>query len=147
MATESAPENSGAPWRERWKKRGALIGVASAGFGTWCLAIVLCVIFPCLPVAIDVIRTKHVTASGILVTAAVLSSTYGCSAEHNFYRALYTLTFIVSIIFCAFGGDDFPISFAGSLLGSVCVLHATERFWWHVVWDRPFPDFLWRTAK
>lgn len=134
-------------WRQRLRKSGTVIGTASDGIGTWFLSIVLCILVPCLPVGIEMLRAGHVPAASYFVTAAVLSATYGCSAEHNFYRGLYTLSFIGSLLLDAFGVQagvqNPPVSeYAGLVLAGVVILHSAERFWWHVIWDRPFPDFL-----
>jgi len=60
--------------------------------------------------------------------------------------------FLVSLVIDAFASNTTsPISvaavqYAGTLLGAVALVHIAERLWWHVVWDRPFPDFLRKPA-
>lgn len=146
--------------RERLQRGGTVIGTASDGLGTWFLSLVLTVLVPCLPVIIDMFRASGlngVSPGSYLVTAAVLAATYGCSAEHNFFRGLYTLMFLVSLLADAFTpphagvAADVQVSlpvlaqYAWTILATIALLHAAERFWWHVVWDRPFPDFLRRS--
>lgn len=146
MADQASAGGARPTFRERLRQRGTLIATQSDGIGTWFLSVVLCIIVPCLPVGIEMLRSGHVTPSSYFVTAAVLSATYGCSAEHNFFRGLYTLTFVASLLLDAFGATApqgaAAGQFAGLVLAGVVILHAAERFWWHAVWDRPFPDFL-----
>jgi hypothetical protein len=141
------------PLRHRARTLGTIINRNTDGFGTWVLSIVLTIMVPCLPIGIEWLRTSKVAPDSFLITAAVLSALYACSAENNMFRAFYVLTFLVSLMVDAFSSNisSSPVEaaaaeYAGTVLVAVVIAHATERLWWHVVWDRPFPDFLWRTT-
>jgi hypothetical protein len=104
------------------------------------------------------LQAGHVTTNAYFITAAVLSVNYGVTAEHNVYRGIYLLTFVLALVLDAFGVANPSAaqhtSGAAASTGIVvtpyapwlllCVLsaHTAERFWWHVVWDQPFPDYL-----
>ncbi|MBV9393943.1 MAG: hypothetical protein JOZ84_05980 [Methylobacteriaceae bacterium] len=97
------------------------------------------------------------------MTAAVLAVGFGFTAEGNFTRAAYLLLFFFCIGYdfqpegpkgdTAHAGGAIPIAQA-TLTGwffdhlalcaliAVAVIHMVERFNWHVVLDRKFPDWL-----
>lgn len=129
-----------------WKTVRAMCLDATGRMGTYCFSVVGTIICPMIPVLIEWFKTSHLRHESVLITAAVLSAALLVTAEHNFSRAAYLLIFLVSLILhvLVFSG---PIEsgmdvYAGNLLASVAILHAVERFWWHVVQDRPFPDSL-----
>jgi hypothetical protein len=151
------PPEAPASKKEPPRRATQLVVAPTGGFGTWLLAIVFAVLFPCLTVIIDVVqKAGQLTSDVFFVTTAVVAVGYGCSAEHNFYRALYSLTFVLSLVIDGFwpkaapmpGVLPTPSAFTTAacvvLLVATITLHSVERFWWHVIWDRPFPDSLWR---
>jgi hypothetical protein len=104
------------------------------------------ILCPCIPILIEWLRAGSVKRENFLITTAVLTVALLVAAEHNFYRAFYAGLFIVSLILdiLVYSG---PVAsgmdrYAGGLLLAVGIVHAAERFWWHVVLDRPFPDSL-----
>lgn len=137
--------------RQRARTFGTIMSRNTDGFGTCLLSVIFTIMVPCLPIGIEWLRTGNVIPDSFLITAAVLSALYGCSAESNLFRAFYSFMFLVSLVIDAFGGNTASSSvgatagqYAGTLLAAVALVHASERLWWHVVWDRPFPDFLQR---
>jgi hypothetical protein len=98
---------------------------------------------PCLPLFIELLRSGNVKSDSIYITAAVISAAFSVSAEHVLFRALYIALFVVNLIIDTVSGGPFSAqldSWAGTVLALVAMLHATERAWWHLVLDRPFPE-------
>lgn len=111
---------------------------------TLLLALVLFILVPMLPVLIEWAKTNSVKNDNYLITASVLAASLGVSAEHDFYRAGYSIIFLVTITLYGLvvGG---PIAsgvdrYAWVLLLAVAILHASERFWWHIVLSRSLTD-------
>jgi len=87
------------------------------------------------------VSSKPGAGHSYFITAAVLSAAFGVSTRNTFFRALYSSLFVVNLIVDTVSG---PFSaniehYAGILLVLTAVLHAVERFSWHVVYDMPFP--------
>jgi hypothetical protein len=122
----------------------------SEPIGAWLYSLVGCVFAPCLPVIIDALQHGRASANVVFVTASVMSVGYLISAEHNLFRAFYSLTFIGSLLFGSIAAQTEAVTGFWNLptfaIFTAAMLHSAERFWWHVVWDRPFPDCLWRKA-
>lgn len=118
--------------------RGAHVGFNALSLFFLSLTLVLAV--PLLPIMIEWVKDGSVTSLTYLITAAVLAAALAIQAEHNFCRAMYFLTFLVTIVLYSLtvGADHAPPvdRFAGILLLSVIVLHSSERFYWHVVLHR-----------
>ena len=113
--------------------------------GIWILSIIATLILPCLPLGIELFRAGKVTSDTIYVTAAILSASFAFTAEHVLFFCMYLLLFVVTLLLDLETGPQHSFSleaWAGTLLFVVSLLHATERFWWHVVLDRPFPERL-----
>jgi hypothetical protein len=98
---------------------------------------------PCLPIFLEMLKTGSVAQETYFLTSIILSATYFFGAEIWFYRFGYGAFFSVNALF-----DTVPKSspletmahHGGALLIGVALLHASERFGWHVFEDRPFPD-------
>ena len=96
---------------------------------------------PCLPLFIEFLRNGSVKSDSLYITATVISAAYAVSTEHVLFRTLYFAMFVVNLILVMVSGpySDQLATWAGTLLISIAFLHMVERFWWHVVLDRPFP--------
>ena len=111
----------------------------------WLFSLLLVVGLPSVPIALEYVRTGHVQQDTYFVISIILSGTYLCGAEVYFYKFVYILLLIINGLL-----DVVPQSSStgelthhgGALLIAVALLHGTERFGWHVVQDRPFPDSL-----
>lgn len=116
------------------------------GLSTYALSLLATLLLPALPLPIEWLKTDHVEPESYLITVAVLAAGFGFSAEHNSYRAGYGLLFLTGLILDIVGKSGKVASqadgYAWVLLLAVAALHGSERFWWHVVLDRPFPDGL-----
>jgi hypothetical protein len=97
---------------------------------------------PCLPLVVERLRDGHVKDDSYFLTAAVLAATFIFTADHYVFRCIYILLFLINLLLDIVPGQTARdlAHYSGTLLLSVALLHATERFWWHVVWDQPFPD-------
>jgi hypothetical protein len=115
------------------------------------------VVVPLFPIMVEWIKTGDVKPETFLLTAAVLAAGYGFSTQAPLSWGLYALIFLFSVAIdynpsgvlvpagLAVGISDrvrwifdHP---ASSLLLFAAGYHSLERFWWHVVWRRPFPDW------
>lgn len=111
--------------------------------GIWLLSVIATLALPCLPLCIEWLRTGDMKSDTMTLTAAVLAATFIFSAEHVLNLCVYILLFVVNLLFNTVVGPTSPAgidAWTGTLLMSVTFFHAIERFWWHVVLDRPFPD-------
>jgi hypothetical protein len=118
-----------------------IVARGTDGFGVWFWSVLATIAAPCLPIFIEFLSTGTVKANSYFITAAVLSAAFAVSTGHTFFRALYGGLFVINLILDTVSGP-FSASiehYAGILLLLTAVLHAVERFWWHVVYDRPFP--------
>jgi hypothetical protein len=111
-------------------------------FSVFGLAILATIASPCLPIVIEWYRTGDVKADTYYLTAAVLASAFAVTAEHNAFRGLYIVSFVINLIVDTIHGpfSDRVERWAGILLATICVFHMSERFWWHIFQARPFPD-------
>lgn len=121
------------------------LGVCASGlnrFSVFGFAIMAIIAFPCLPVFIEWYRTGIVKSDTYYITAAVLAAAFAVTAEHIAFIGLYITSFVVNLILDMVHGpfSDEVDHWAGVVLAVVCAMHASERVWWHVVLDRPFPD-------
>jgi hypothetical protein len=115
---------------------------ASTKGGVWLLSVIATVAAPCIPLLIELLRSGTVKSDSIYITAAVMSAAFAVSAEHALFLSLYIALFVINLIFDMVSGPFTTMldAWAGTLLGLIAALHATERVWWHIVLDRPFPD-------
>jgi hypothetical protein len=128
-------------------------GVASATvdvLAVWLMSVLLMLVVPSLPIAIEFLKTDAVGAASYLITGAVFSATFAVSAEHNIFRVLYILVFLTSLLLVTVTLNSqvavMADHYAGILLLAVMILHATERFIWHVIQRRSFPEWLNKAA-
>jgi hypothetical protein len=107
-------------------------------------AVVFTIAVPCLPVIIEWYRTGDVRSDTYYLVAAVLAAAFAVSAERRAFFGLYVTSFVINLILDMVHGPFSGVvdQWAGMLLAGVCVLHVSERAWWHIVLDRPFPDRL-----
>lgn len=126
---------------------------------TWFFAVVVVIVFPMFPLGVEARKNAfEIKDENLLLTAAVLSVSFFVTSEGNFYRASYVLLFLYSVCWnfgaepvhsatLAPGSLDTYMGWAGThsaliaLLATV-VLHSIERFNWHVVLNRRFPDWM-----
>jgi len=133
-------QNAAQKFRAGW----AIFGMASTRGGVWLLSVMATIAAPCLPLFIELLKSGSVRSDSIYITAAVISAAFSVSAQHVMFRALYIALFVVNLIFDMVAGSG-PFkeqldSWAVGLLVLVAVLHTTERAWWHLVMNRPFPE-------
>ena len=106
---------------------------------------------------VELVKSGEVKPESYLLTAAVLAVGYGFTSQQPVAWALYGLIFFGSLVYDfntaavppsparpAILADIFVWIFhhlALCALLSVAIVHALERFLWHVVWDQLFPDW------
>jgi hypothetical protein len=135
-------------WRTFIKKvKGAIeiIGNASNSVGIFALSLIAMLVLPCLPLAIEWLHSSHIANGTKTVTAAVLSSGFLFSAEHYVYRSVYAVLFLGSLLLTFAVGPESPAGIErwdGTFLLVVALFHCSERLYWHVFLDRPFPDWV-----
>lgn len=114
------------------------------GISTWVYSIAGTLCVPLIPILIEYLKFGKVDKDIILVTAAILAATFFFTASNNLCRAIYFLSFLVTIVMdtLTLSAAVLPVvdAYAVFLLGAVALLHGSERFWWHVVLDIPFPE-------
>lgn len=121
------------------------VGGTFDGTGVWVMSILATLALPCLPVAVEYIKSAKITDETFTVTSAVMSSAFIFTAESKWTQAVYASIFITSLLLNLGIGPHSPTNLSGwggYLLISLLILHGTERFWWHVFLDRPFPDWI-----
>jgi hypothetical protein len=128
-----------------WRKIKGFLGVCRLGLdriSVFGFAILAIIAFPCLPVFIEWYRTGEVKADTYYITAAVLAAAFAVTAEHIAFIGLYITSFVINLVLDMVHGpfSDRVDHWAGILLAAICGIHASERFWWHIFLDRPFPD-------
>lgn len=133
-------------------------GGAHKRLGVWFFAAVFVVAVPLFPVLVEAVKHQGVVRpETYLLTAAVLSVGFGFSSQAPSCWAAYALIFFGSLIYDynpratppLMSWPEFLAGFeswvtshlALSLLLLAAMLHTIERFMWHVVWNRPFPDW------
>jgi hypothetical protein len=130
----------------------------------WLFAIVFIIIAPLFPLFVERMKSGEVRPESYLLTTAVLAVGYAFSSQAPFFWAVYGLFFFGSL------GYDFnpgavppgvpwprvvPDSVVGvgdwithhptlGMLMAVSIIQAIERFIWHVILGRQFPD--WRNG-
>jgi hypothetical protein len=122
---------------------GEVLGAALNGIGMWLLSVIATLVLPCLPLFIEWLKDGRIKPETIFVTAAILAATFAFTAEHVILFSAYLLFFLVNLLLDVTTGPSRPVAldhWAGILLAGVAILHAGERFWWHVVLDRSFPE-------
>jgi hypothetical protein len=97
---------------------------------------------PCLPVGIEFYQHGKVESGSFYITCAVMAAAYAASAESRTNRTVYFGLFVVNLLLDTITGPYSPTigNWAGTLLLGVALLHLTERTYWHLVLDLPFPD-------
>jgi hypothetical protein len=122
-----------------------IIGDATDGFGIFVLSVLAVIVLPCLPVILEWIHISHVGNATKTITTAVLAAGFIFSAEHNVLRVIYAILFLAGFSLTLGTGPQSPVgidNWDGTLLLAVALIHAAERFFWHVFLERPFPDWL-----
>jgi len=114
------------------------------GLSTWLLSVIATLGIPSVPIGIEYYHLGAVPRETCYVTSIILSPTFLFTAEHNFFRCCYIILLSFSIVFDIITPAQTMVpgigTSAGAFVAAVAVLHALERFWWHVVEARPFPD-------
>ncbi len=153
----TAATHPGTPPQSGAKRPRSTLG---SRLGMWIFSLVAIVLLPLFPLFIEGVKNDwEIKTENYLLTAAVLAAGFGFSTEGNLYRAAYMFLFLLSV------GYDFrpaPHDVANLPLDSglldsakgwlmshialdalllVVVLQTIERFTWHVVIDRLFPDW------
>lgn len=121
------------------------VSILSVSFkiGVCLISISATLLLPCLPLMIEWLRDGHMKSDTISITATVLASALIFTTEHPLLFFAYLVLFIANFLLSTVGGPSAAAwleHYAGTLLIAVCFLHACERFFWHCVLDRPFPD-------
>ncbi len=125
--------------------------------GVWFFATVFIVVFPLIPIFVELAQSGEVKPETYLLTAAVLAVGYGFTSQEPFFWAFYGLIFLGSLAYdynpaAIPPSPAWPEQLAGIeawithhlaliFVLLVAILHALERFIWHVVWDKLFPDW------
>lgn len=98
---------------------------------------------PCLPLVIEWLKSGHIDKQNIVITTAILAATFIFTAEHKICQAIYIIIFVSALLLNTVSGpfaEQVMQAYAGTLLASVALLHSSERMWWHLVLNRPFPE-------
>ena len=130
--------------RSKLRTAGEIAGTALTGAGVWLLSIIATLCLPCLPLFIEWIKTSHLKTDTVTLTAAVLAAGLIFTSEHVIYFSLYFMLFLVNLVINTSISPASPPGldkWDSVLMLSIAILHASERFWWHVVLVRPF--LLW----
>lgn len=129
--------------RQRARNTAYLLGKAQDKLFLWLCSLLAVIGVPCVPIFLEWLKTGIVTSNTYFITSIVLNATYFFGTESWFYRFWYGALFGINCLL-----DGTPpsspvhtvVDHGGALLIAVAVLHASERFGWHVFQDRPFPD-------
>jgi hypothetical protein len=120
-------------------------GRLKKGIPTWLISVAATVILPLFPAYVDAIKHADWNAQPetYYTTAAVMAVLFGFGSDLNLFRFCYILIFL-GIIGLEFQPQRDPMyeKWAVIFMIAVAMLHAIERFRWHVVLDREFPDWL-----
>jgi hypothetical protein len=128
---------------KRFRAAWTFLEVVSTKGGIWLMSVMATIFAPCLPLVIELFKSGTVKTDNIYITASVMSAAFWVSGEHVLFRALYLLLFVFNLILHMVADGPFASelnNWAWKLLGLVAVLHATERIWWHLILNRPFPE-------
>jgi hypothetical protein len=111
-------------------------------FGTWVASIGGTLALPCLPLMVELLRDEHVKNDSYFLVAAVFSATFIFTARNHFARAYYGLLFLGCLLLDLIPSPTTQTlaHWAGWFLMLVMGAHVIERFFWHVIYDKPFPD-------
>ena len=130
----------------RAKPERGLPGRTTDRLGMWALSVILVILCPLLPLLIELMTTHAVRSDSYLITTAVLCTAFCVSAGHSLLLAFYLMTFLLTFAWdivevashteIGIGGS------ASAVLLVICLTHAAERFWWHVLEDRPIIEIL-----
>ena len=118
---------------------------AANNLGVWALSLIATLILPCLPLAVEYLHTSKVQPENITLTAAVMAAGFIFTAEHPLTLCAHVLLFLAGLLLGGNTGASSPVSierWSGTLLVAVGLVHAIERFIWHGVLARPFPEGL-----
>lgn len=129
---------------------GHLLSKAMDGIGTWLLSLLASLLIPAIPIWLELARSPHIARPETLfVTGVILSGSFAFSAQHNLFRFLYIILGGINIFMDIVNNGSTPgvgDHYALYLLLGAALLHASERFWWHVILERPFPDMWVKTS-
>jgi hypothetical protein len=106
------------------------------------MSVLACLALPCLPLVVELLKNGHIDKGNVVITSSVLAATFIFTAGHKLAQVIYSLLFVVALLFDAVTGElaeRMVRDYSGTLLAAVALLHTSERFRWHVVLDRPFP--------
>jgi hypothetical protein len=163
---QPAPPPATPPPSGGGKPGGATPSGLGSRFGTFVLSLVFVEVAPLFPILVESMKNGGLVGSeSFLLTAAVMAVGFGISSETDLFRGAYTVLFLTSvgidfkksaeIMLIASGGPmgqglSGVISFALQLMGnhlSLLLLMLTlmaqfvERFIWHMIEDKKFPDW------
>ncbi len=113
--------------------------------GVFLTSLVFVLVIPALPIILEYFKNKgHILKSDIYIVSIILASSFGISAEKSYSRVIYIGLILTSFV-------EFYVTPSGitapriewhdfwAFIG-ICLLQMSERFWWHVVDEKPFPD-------
>jgi hypothetical protein len=144
-------------YNRRWRERSITSGIVPSpslerlkslaeAFWTWLLSLVFMIGLPSLPLGIEAAQNMgHVEPYSYYLTAAVLAASYGISSDHNSFRCGYVSVFLGTLVLLfqpKAGPTWFAPGWASNFMIVTATIHASERFKWHVVLNRRFPDWL-----
>jgi hypothetical protein len=125
--------------------------------GVLCFATVFIIIAPLFPVFVEALKSGDVRPETYPLTAAVLAVGYGFASQDPLFWAAYALLFFASLgydfkpeaVLPTLAGDGIVARVIGWIMGhlslslmlAVTMLQFIERFIWHMVSDRQFPDW------
>lgn len=107
------------------------------------MSLVACLLLPCLPLMIEMLKDGKVEKGNVVITVSILAATFIFTAGHTIIQVIYVLLFVAALLLNLVHGDlasQVLNDYSGTLIIGVAFLHAAERFWWHVALDVPFPE-------
>jgi hypothetical protein len=110
--------------------------------GIWLKSLGATLLLPCLPLVIEILKNGHADKGNVVITSSVLSATFIFTAGHSLPQFFYSIFFVITLLLDTVTGtlaEQLVRDYSGTLLASVALLHASERFRWHMVLDQPFP--------
>jgi hypothetical protein len=93
-------------------------------------------------VIIDWLKSGQIDKQNVVITTSILAATFIFTAEHTLCKAIYMIMFVAALLLDTVSGvfaRALMEAYAGTLLAGVALLHSSERMWWHLVLNRPFP--------
>lgn len=115
--------------------------------GHWLASVGLNLLFPMLPLFVELAISSDVSSSNLVLAASMYSVTTGVVSKNR-------LVFIVSLIICVFYAAMFghilsldkakeaPSFYAAFVLVILFLMNVVVKFWYHVVELRKYTDFL-----